>query len=192
MILFVESDRLELDPPELLPLRPGVLDDVAAAEAASTTWLVVTILLKVLLPLTEMMVVTTAWVTLLCGAVVVVAPPFDDAPDVAGCELKAKDDCVSVLNMKDVDCAWFDENATLLGAANDKAVVWADAAKGLDTTPVCEALPKDEGEADAIAEVEAPVLKGTLFCRYRRRPSISSPAQSLVKSSGRRMAHGPE
>lgn len=94
MIFLELSDKPELDPPESPPLRDGELEEVAAAEAASTTRLLVTTLLKVLLPLTEMMVVTTAWVTLLWGAVVVLAPLIDDAPDVADCELKAKVDCV--------------------------------------------------------------------------------------------------
>ena len=103
MIFFCLGCRPELEPPELLPFRPGALDELAEAEAASITWLVVTTLLKVLLPLTEMIVVTTARVLLLCGAVVVVDPTVDGPPEVADCELKAKDDCVSELNMKDVD-----------------------------------------------------------------------------------------
>ena len=37
MIFFEESDRPELDPPELLPLRPGALEELAEADAASTT-----------------------------------------------------------------------------------------------------------------------------------------------------------
>lgn len=129
MIFLEESDRPELDPPELLPFRPGELVDVAAAEAASTTWLLVTTLLKVLLPLTEMMVVTTAWVTLLCGAVVVAVT--DGAPDALDCEAKAKLDCVSELNMKDVDCAWSDERSVLLATANDETVVPASTEEGL-------------------------------------------------------------
>ncbi len=101
MIFFVEFDNPELVPPELLPLRPGDVE-VVDAEAASTTWLVVTTLLKVLLPLTEIIVVTTASVLLLCGEVVAV-DSTEKTPEDEDVELKANDDWVSELNMKDVD-----------------------------------------------------------------------------------------
>ena len=192
-MFFWYGCRPELAPPELLPLRLGGLDELEEAEAASTTWLVVTTLLKVLLPLTEMIVVTTAWVLLLCGAVVVVDSAVDGAPEVADCELKANEDCVSELNMKDVDCAWSNE-ALLLVAPNDDAVVCADADEGFDAAADCEALAEGEGDADAdaVADAEAPVLKGTAFCRYRRRPSISRPAERLAKSMGRKNAPSPK
>ena len=87
----------------MLPLRPGAVDDVADA-AASTTWLVVTTLLNVLLPLIEMIVVTTASVLLLWGKVVIV-DSTEKAPEEVGTELKANDDWVSELKIKDVDWA---------------------------------------------------------------------------------------
>ena len=191
MIFFWEGCRPELFPPELLPFRPGVLDGLAEAEAASTTWLVVTTLLKVLLPLIEIIVVTTAWVLLLWGAVVVDSI-VDGAPEVADCELKVNDDCVSELKMKDVDCA--SPNEVLLpAAANDDVVVCTDADEGLDAAADCVSLAEGEEEAvaDADADAEGPVLRGT-FCRYRRRPSMSRPAERLDKSKGRRNAHSPK
>jgi len=103
MIFFDELDNPELVPPELLPLSPGAVDEVADAEAASTIWLVVTTLLKVLLPLTEMIVVTTAWALLVCEDVVLIDSTDENGPDEVGPELKANEDSVSELNMKDVD-----------------------------------------------------------------------------------------
>ena len=90
MIFFEEFDSPELVPPELLPLRPGVAEDVVEAEAASTTWLEVTTLLKVLLPLIEIIVVTTASVLLLRGETVSVEST-DTAPE-EETELMANDD----------------------------------------------------------------------------------------------------
>ena len=106
--------------------------------------------------------------------------PFDDATDVADCESNAKDDCVSELTMNKVDCAWSDENAKLLKAAVDESLSWADADEGPESTVDWAALSEVEAEADAAADGEAPVLRGTLFCRYRRSPSMSSPVQRLA------------
>lgn len=94
--------------------------------------------------------------------------------------------------MNRVDCAWSEDDTALLTAANDEAVLWTEATEGLgaalDWAALSEGdgevlgeggwavLPEGDGEADAIADGEAPVLRGT-FCRYRSSPSMSSPAQ---------------
>lgn len=102
MIFFEELDSPELDPVEVLPLRPGAVDEVADAEAASKTWLEVTTLLNVLLPLTEIIVVTTASVLLLCGEIEIF-DSIEESPEEVGTELTKNDDWVSELMMKDVD-----------------------------------------------------------------------------------------
>lgn len=163
MIFFEESDSPELDPPELLPLRPGAVEDVADAEEASTTWLVVTTLLKVLLPLIEMIVVTTASALLLCGDNVLVESTEAASVELES-ELTAKDDWVSELNMKDVDWGWSDEIELLVGA-NDDTPAFVDDSNESDVASDCDALAEGGKEDDVAADGEVPVLKGTLFWR---------------------------
>jgi len=64
----------------------------------------------------------------------------------------------------------------VLDAANDEAKKSVDADDKIDAPIDCKALLEGAND-DAAADGEAPVLKGTSFCRYRRRPSMSSPAE---------------
>ena len=82
----------------------------------------------------------------------------------------------------------------LLAAANDDPVVCADADVGLDATADDEGLAESDEDADGdgVADAEAPVLKGTAFCRYRRRPSMSRPAERLTKRRGNKTAQSPK
>ena len=64
----------------------------------------------------------------------------------------------------------------MLSAPKNEAAVSVDADDRSDVASGCEALAEGEREDDAAADGEAPVLKGTLTWRYRRRPSMSRPA----------------
>lgn len=66
---LVLAERPELPDPLLLPLIPGLPEDVADAKAAATTSSVVEVMLRVTLPLVEIIVVTIFCVTLPVGIV---------------------------------------------------------------------------------------------------------------------------
>ena len=92
--------------------------------------------------------------------------------------------------MKDVDWGESDENE-LLAAANDEVAVSVDANDGFEVASDCDALADGGREDEAAADGKFPVLKGTVFWRYRRRPSMSRPAERFVKTEDRSRVHRP-